>query len=156
MLSDILTVQTSASIFYSYARETHVGELLKREDARITVFAPTNKAVIALPRKPHQGPAPVDDGIVISEEEFDARSRENVERWISAHIVPQTITSLSPSSKHETLLEGITVTVSAKSDAADSDKPDWQQVVLNDKISVVGKHEAANGVLYLVDGAFYG
>lgn len=52
MLSDVLTVQTSASIFYSYARDTNVGELLKQKGSGITVFAPTNKAVMALARKP--------------------------------------------------------------------------------------------------------
>ncbi|KAL5533601.1 hypothetical protein ACEPAG_61 [Sanghuangporus baumii] len=155
MLSDILTVQTSASIFFSYARETQVGELFKAGNARITVFAPTNKAVMALSRKPHQGPIPIDDTI-ISEEEFDARSKENVQRWISAHIVPQALPSLSPSSKYETILDGVAVTVSSKSESPGSDKPDWQRVVLNENISVVDKVEAANGVLYLLDGALYG
>lgn len=52
LLSDILTIQNSASIFYSYARETDTGKLLSKDGARITVFAPTNKAVMALARKP--------------------------------------------------------------------------------------------------------
>ena len=52
LLSDILTIQNSASIFYSYARETDTGKLLSKENSRITVFAPTNKAVMALARKP--------------------------------------------------------------------------------------------------------
>ena len=52
MLSDILTVQTSASIFFSYARDTRIGELLEKEGAEITILAPTNKAVMALARKP--------------------------------------------------------------------------------------------------------
>ncbi|KAL5494634.1 hypothetical protein ACEPAI_95 [Sanghuangporus weigelae] len=155
MLSDVLTVHTSASIFFSYARETQVGELFKAGDARVTVFAPTNKAVMALSRKPHQGPIPVDDA-VISEEEFDARSKENVQRWISAHIVPQVLPSLSPSSKYETLLDGVAVTVSSKSESPGSDKSDWQRVVLNENIFIVDRAEAANGVLYLLDGALYG
>ena len=52
MLSDILTIQPSASIFFSYARDTRVGELLKKDGADISVFAPTNKAVMALAHKP--------------------------------------------------------------------------------------------------------
>ena len=52
ILFDTLTIQPSASIFFAYARETRVGELFKRKEARITVFAPTNKAVMALARKP--------------------------------------------------------------------------------------------------------
>lgn len=35
----------------------------------------------------HQGTTPVDD-TVISESEFESISKENVERWVSAHIVP--------------------------------------------------------------------
>ena len=36
----------------------------------------------------HQDPVMVDDGIKITEEEFDARSKANVEHWVSAHIIP--------------------------------------------------------------------
>lgn len=36
----------------------------------------------------HEGPKPMEDGTIISEEEFETKSRENVERWIQAHIVP--------------------------------------------------------------------
>ena len=52
LLSDLLTRENSLSIFYSYARETTAGRLLETEGAGVTVFAPTNKAVMALPRKP--------------------------------------------------------------------------------------------------------
>lgn len=52
MISDVLTVQNSASIFYSYARETSLSEVFGRADSRVTVFAPSNKAVMALARKP--------------------------------------------------------------------------------------------------------
>lgn len=36
----------------------------------------------------HEGPKPIEDGTIIFEEEFESKSRENVERWIQAHIVP--------------------------------------------------------------------
>lgn len=52
MLSDFLTKENSLSIFYTYARETQLGQLFESQGSRITVFAPTNKAVMALPRKP--------------------------------------------------------------------------------------------------------
>ena len=51
MLSDKLTIQPSASIFFSYARESTLGKMLE-EDGQLTVFAPTNRAVMALARKP--------------------------------------------------------------------------------------------------------
>lgn len=59
LLADMLTLENSLSIFYSYARETRFSELLMREDSRITVLAPTNKAVMALARKPYVPPHPV-------------------------------------------------------------------------------------------------
>ncbi|KAI5118576.1 hypothetical protein M0805_004192 [Coniferiporia weirii] len=158
MLSDVLTIQNSVSIFYSYARDTSISKLLEDKNALITVFAPTNKAVIALARKPHQGPAPVQDGVIISEEEFDSRSRENIERWISAHIVPRHPIKLSPTSQFEALLEGVVISVGTPESelSGAADKPEWERIVLNGNISVVGKAEAANGVLYLLDGAIYG
>lgn len=52
-LADLLTIDPSLSIFYSYARET---ELSKRfadlEGVQTTVLAPKNKAVMSLARKP--------------------------------------------------------------------------------------------------------
>lgn len=36
----------------------------------------------------HEGPKTIEDGTFITEEEFETKSRENVERWIQAHIVP--------------------------------------------------------------------
>jgi hypothetical protein len=52
-LADILTVERSVSIFYSYARETKFSKLLDDSSQNITILAPTNRAVIALPQKPY-------------------------------------------------------------------------------------------------------
>ena len=52
MLSDILTLQNSASIFFSYARETRFSFAFSDANERNTVLAPTNKAVMVLARKP--------------------------------------------------------------------------------------------------------
>ncbi len=52
LLSDLLTIESSASIFYSYARELELSKMLEDENARLTVMVPTNKAVMALARKP--------------------------------------------------------------------------------------------------------
>ncbi|KIY47221.1 hypothetical protein FISHEDRAFT_7086, partial [Fistulina hepatica ATCC 64428] len=43
----VLTVESSASIFHSYAMSTQ----FSAADASMTLLVPTNKAVIALPRK---------------------------------------------------------------------------------------------------------
>jgi len=159
LLSDILTLQQSASIFFSYARETTLSEkYFANEDERATVLAPTNKAVMALARKPHQGPEPVKDGTIISEEEFDEQSKKNVENWIRAHIIPRSPIKLSPTSQFETLLPGCIVEVSEGPQFAHelAEKPEWARVLLNGNITLISRHEAANGVLYLIDGAIFG
>lgn len=51
-LADLLTIESSTSIFYSYARELELSQGLSNKDIRLTLFVPTNKAVMALARKP--------------------------------------------------------------------------------------------------------
>lgn len=36
----------------------------------------------------HEAPVPVDDTVKLSEQEFEERSNNNVERWVSLHIIP--------------------------------------------------------------------
>ena len=122
LLADLLTIESTASIFFSYARELELSQLFGNPHARTTVLVPTNKAVIALPRKPlvitplsasmsstfnvrpwlpsvhyiHEASHPLDDGVILSEAEFDAMSKKNVERWVSAHIIPVSTLHVSP------------------------------------------------------------
>lgn len=51
-LADLLTIEPSASIFFSYARELQMSNIFSEENAGITLLVPTNKAVMALARKP--------------------------------------------------------------------------------------------------------
>jgi hypothetical protein len=51
-LADLLTIEPSASIFYSYARELELSARFSDGSAKYTLFVPTNKAVMALARKP--------------------------------------------------------------------------------------------------------
>ena len=51
-LADLLTIESSASIFYSYAREIPLSERFSDVDTKSTLLVPTNKAVMALARKP--------------------------------------------------------------------------------------------------------
>lgn len=51
-VADLLTIEPSASIFYSYARELELSTQFGDMEARNTLFVPTNKAVMALARKP--------------------------------------------------------------------------------------------------------
>lgn len=80
---------------------------------------------------------------------------------------------LLPTSQFETLLEGVVVSID-EAPGDTKDKPQWAQIVLNGDVSVISRHEvsmilcslshrlilisfkASNGVLYLIDGTFYG
>ncbi|KAJ7708519.1 hypothetical protein B0H16DRAFT_1632641 [Mycena metata] len=151
-LADLLTIEASTSIFYSYARELQLSDMFTTAGTTpVTLLVPTNKAVMALARKPHQGPAPVDDDIVVTDEEFDSRSKEHVERWVSAHIIPQSPISFDQT--YPTLLEGKSISFTKSSKKGDANAPDWGKVVIGDNIHIIGMREASNGILYLIDGA---
>jgi hypothetical protein len=51
-LADLLTIEPSASIFYSYARELELSAIFSDPSAKVSLFVPTNKAIMALSRKP--------------------------------------------------------------------------------------------------------
>lgn len=51
-LADLLTIEPSASIFYSYARELELSSIFYDLCAEVSLFVPTNKAIMALSRKP--------------------------------------------------------------------------------------------------------
>lgn len=175
-LADLLTIESSASIFYSYARELELSKMFSNTELNITLLAPNNKAVMALARKPcvdiivmyynpssnghcrHEGNTPVDEGIEITEEEFDTLSKSNVERWVSAHIITVCLatsrsfdssfllswTQESPislvSESYKTLLEGKSVKFTPIG-KVDTHNPDWRQVTLEDGVRIVGKRE---------------
>ncbi|KAF8971882.1 hypothetical protein BDZ97DRAFT_1650778 [Flammula alnicola] len=148
-LADLLTIESSASIFYSYARELELSSLFSDQSAKLTLFVPTNKAVMALSRKPHQGPVPTVE-IELSEEQFDTEAKNNVQRWVSAHIVPEYPLSLD-ANQHNTLLEhkSISFTPISKNNGQG---PEWSRVMLDNGVKIIGKKEALNGDLYLIDG----
>ncbi|KAI0652554.1 hypothetical protein C8Q79DRAFT_897570 [Trametes meyenii] len=150
-LADLLTIESSASIFYSYAREVELSKLFDDKSARTTLLVPTNKAVIALPRKPHEGTAPVREGVILSEAEFDDLSKKNVERWVSAHIIPESPISLAAPGEFKTLLDGKNVTFTLL-EGGDQDAPEWTRVVLDGSVRLTAMKEASNGVMYVLDG----
>lgn len=51
-LFDLLTIESGSSIFFSYARELELSKLFVDANAKLTLLVPTNKAVMALARKP--------------------------------------------------------------------------------------------------------
>ncbi|KZP29260.1 hypothetical protein FIBSPDRAFT_727758 [Athelia psychrophila] len=149
-LADLLTIESSASIFFSYARELELSSMFVGEgpdgDVKMTLLVPTNKAVMALSRKPHQGPQPDSSEIEISEQEFEQISKKNVERWISAHIIPTSPINLE--GKRATLLDGKSVTFTPST----TRRTRWEGVLVDDDAKIIGMKVASNGVLYLLDG----
>jgi hypothetical protein len=87
-LADKLT-RSKSRVFFDYARDsTAVATLLVDPNGAATILAPTDSAVLALERRPHQGPLPVEtvDGEVSSNEEERQRA-EWLERWVKGHVV---------------------------------------------------------------------
>ncbi|KAJ3860962.1 hypothetical protein EV359DRAFT_66895 [Lentinula novae-zelandiae] len=167
-LADLLTIESSASIFYSYARELALSQLFADlnssvwdgepkptvGNAGLTLLVPTNKAVMALARKPHQGPPPKNENedITISDEEFHKLSKENVQRWVEAHIIATfPLTFPAPTVTYDTVLQG--KSVSFTSTQSNGEDEDWKTVTIEDGINILNMKQASNGILYLIDGA---
>ncbi|KDR85948.1 hypothetical protein GALMADRAFT_53972 [Galerina marginata CBS 339.88] len=146
-LADLLTIEPSASIFYSYARELEMSSMLSDQSVKVTLFVPTNKAVMALARKPHEGPETKVE-IELSEEQFHKRAKHNVERWVSAHIIPEYPLSLD-SNQHPTLLERKSISFTP---IKGSQGAPWSRVTLDNGAKIIDKKEGLNGDLYLIDG----
>ena len=111
-LADLLTIETSATIFYSYARELELSRIFAEQDIGddgkgITLLVPNNRAVMALAHKPwacyhslyrtdgitnklnrHEDMRIKEQDVRITQEQFEDISRENIERWVQAHIIP--------------------------------------------------------------------
>ncbi|KAH7886379.1 hypothetical protein F5I97DRAFT_1928227 [Phlebopus sp. FC_14] len=150
-LADLLTIEPSASIYYSYARETEISSEFGNVDQQLTLLVPTNKAVMALARKPHQGPVHAESKIEISEQELDEQSRRNVQRWVTAHIILSHISLSDVPVTYDTMLDGKSVTF-IPAESSDGRSPDWAQVTLEDGTRIIGRKEGINGVIYLIDG----
>ncbi|KAF7976207.1 hypothetical protein HWV62_7394 [Athelia sp. TMB] len=143
-LTDLLTIESSASIFFSYARELELSTMFGSDgEEKVTLLVPTNKAVMALSRKPHQGP---ESDAEISQQEFEQISKQNVERWVSAHIIPTSPIKLA--GNHFTLLDGKSVSFTPSA----AGKAEWEGVLVDDDAKIIAMKEASNGVLYLLDG----
>jgi len=121
-----------------------------------TVLVPTNKAVMALAKKPHQGPAVAGGAIQVADEERDAESRTNVERWVASHIIPRSPIDLLGETEYETLLPGKSLrfvrAALGKGHGHEHEHDEWTRVLLNGDIRILSMKQASNGVLYLIDG----
>lgn len=85
-----------ARLYFDYARDsTLVSTLLSDPSGRATILAPTDSAILALSRRPHQGPLPVVPGSLVgaggaggvSSNEEERSAAEWLERWVKGHVV---------------------------------------------------------------------
>jgi len=74
-------------------------------------------------------------------------SKVNVEKWVSAHVVPSAPIAFSSDQTYPTLHEGTSVAFTRVAEEGEV----WQQFVLNDAIRIIGKEQASNGEIYLID-----
>ncbi|KAL4068837.1 hypothetical protein V8B97DRAFT_1970115 [Scleroderma yunnanense] len=148
-IADLLTIEPSASIYYSYARETELSKEFNATDQYLTLLVPTNKAIMAQPRKPHQGPASSEPQIELSEQQFDEQSQQNILRWVSAHIIPTRVSLSNLPVTYDTMLEGKSITFISDSH---NNAPDWERVTLEDGTRIISMKKGMNGVVLLIDG----
>jgi hypothetical protein len=115
----------------------------------------------------HEGsPSSPEGEIHVSDKEFDRKAKANVERWISAHIIPVGIEFLdfclriynqtrylqqSPITldytSHDTLLSGKSLSFKPIS-KHNGQGPEWSRVTLEDGIHIIGKKEVCKLHLY--------
>jgi len=149
-LSDLLTIERATSIYFSYARDTEYGALFSAKGKNITVLAPSNSAVIALPRKPHQGPSNSKGAAVIPtdmpEIKYEKTSYENSNNWVAAHVISEPILLSLREEAYQTLLPRHVVRF-----VSEQDKLQWKDYVVDGIGRLIDRKEACNGVLYIID-----
>ncbi|KAI8719715.1 FAS1 domain-containing protein [Fusarium sp. LHS14.1] len=143
-LADILGTQRSLTSFSSFARmDPSTDERLSDLGTNSTVLAPLNSAVDALPRKPWEQPG---DYAALGADAYEGdkgqdRARENMRRFVEAHLVPE-----SPWGENEKVK-----TVGGKE--VWWVEKDGKRVVMPDEIevdNVVG--QVGNGELWILKG----
>lgn len=151
-LAALLTRSSKGSMFYDYARDSStVSTLLSApwigSGKRYTVLVPLNSAILALSRKPHQGPPTADDaGTIISNkmladgEEEEKERAKYLEEWVRLHIA-EGVVELDgegwEGKEWQTLVEDRKVGFSASGDNGEGRK------VLPGDVEIVGVEEVS-------------
>ncbi|ORY72382.1 hypothetical protein BCR35DRAFT_354383 [Leucosporidium creatinivorum] len=160
-LAALLTRSSKTSMFYDYARDSStVSKLLAApwigSGAKSTVLCPLNSAILALSRKPHQGPPTVDDaGTIISNkmlggsEEEEKERAAYLEKWVQLHIVTDVVDldgEVWEGKEWQTLVDERKVSFAVSGENGEGRK------VLPGDLEIVGVEEASNGLLLLIAG----
>lgn len=159
-LAALLTRSSKGSMFYEYARDsTTVTKLLSApwigSGQRYTVLVPLNSAILALSRKPHQGPPQADDaGTIISNKMLGGSEEEEKERaayleeWVRLHIA-QDVVELDgkgwEGTQWQTLVNERQVSFAASGENGEGRK------VLPGDIEIVGVEEVSVGLDHAVE-----
>lgn len=92
MISDVLPKTKGINIFAQLTRDFDpIASRLNDSSKNITVLAPRNSAVQALPRKPWEDPedyAKYGDVNAYEGQDGQDRAKRNLERFVEAHLVP--------------------------------------------------------------------
>lgn len=151
-LADFITLDRSVSIYAGYTRRfADISARLQLADVNSTLLAPNNKDILALPRKPHEGPA----GSVTALDETAAD--ENIRKWVSAHIIPAHVdlpTSEGQTSQYKTLLDGKSISIKklTREEQVSKDVA-YEHVVMPGEIPLYPLREASNGMIYGLSGS---
>ncbi|GAA5898019.1 uncharacterized protein JCM6883_000895 [Sporobolomyces salmoneus] len=150
-LTDLLTRSKNSRLFYDYIREsTSVSTRLANPLESTTILAPISSAIVALPRRPHQGPpVPVEghvEGYSGSREDEEARA-EYLEKWIKRHLIADRIDLEDLTKEYETLQGGEKISFVTSGGEGE----EWLRVMPGD-IEVVEIEQASNGVILYLRG----
>lgn len=93
LLADRLTQSRRTTIFYDYSRDSAtLTRRLGSTNEQTTLLVPLNSAIVALARKPHQGPPPPVSAEAGEVSPFDTKEEEQakaayLEKWLEGHAV---------------------------------------------------------------------
>ncbi|GAA6027806.1 hypothetical protein JCM8097_001727 [Rhodosporidiobolus ruineniae] len=148
-LADLLTRSKTARLLYDYTRDSSAVSTTLVSPGSTTLLAPNDKAILALVRKPHEGPASLTaakaNGEVSSNQEERQRA-EYLERWVKAHVVLENVELEEGDweGREYRTMDGEVVRFAASGEDGQGRK------LLPGDIEVVGEELASNGkVLYI-------
>ncbi|GAA5969700.1 hypothetical protein JCM11641_008009 [Rhodosporidiobolus odoratus] len=144
-LADLLTRSKRTKLFYDYVRDSiAVSTLLIDPLGSATLLAPTDQAILALARKPHEGPATAAAAGQIEEE----RSRaEWLDRWVKMHVILDRV-ELEDGDWEEREYKPMVGSSALR--FVRSGEHGKGRVVLPANVEIVGEEQALNGkILYL-------
>lgn len=144
LLGDIIPLDKQISIFSGLTRSVEsISQMLADRAHNMTVLAPSNAAVAALPRKPWEDPEDQDEELYRGQEGED-RATRNLRRFVEAHCVQA---SPWPRGVKARTVEGVELWWEAAAEG------DGKRTIMPQGVEVLQvKDDVANGQLWIIDG----